>query len=363
MLRLSFSSSALAIVALILIIIAAFRSKIRTTLEGPFEPVMVPFDLSLWGNAVDLPNSDPRVQRRANGFDPKSVSLSSNYDSVWISWITDPLSFTQLSRFFQCWKGYCHTKGGGFETVSRKTAATYISQMELAPTATLAHFRKLPYMRPTNFIGTIGEDLATVDRSITPWLVAAWHPPWYSSYHAHYREAECMRVAMEELLYSYGVDIVFTGHVHAYERSNRVYNYALDPCGPVHITVGDGGIERKWQLNLLMSMVTAQNLGQLQIHTWEVSVQQTLQLAQQQVNFAGIGNLITVPSGKAALAMRFLGFCVGVQGGVKNVTWALWTWYRNQDSQSKTGDQIYIVRQPDRCPARPKVTKGWFSAR
>lgn len=29
--------------------------------------------------------------------------------------------------------------------------------------------------------------------------------------------------------------------VHAYERMNRVYNYTLDPCGPVYITVGDGG--------------------------------------------------------------------------------------------------------------------------
>lgn len=29
--------------------------------------------------------------------------------------------------------------------------------------------------------------------------------------------------------------------VHAYERSNRVFNYTLDPCGPVHITIGDGG--------------------------------------------------------------------------------------------------------------------------
>ncbi|KAK9082600.1 hypothetical protein Scep_029071 [Stephania cephalantha] len=33
----------------------------------------------------------------------------------------------------------------------------------------------------------------------------------------------------------------FPGKVHAYERSNRVYNYSLDPCGPVYITVGDGG--------------------------------------------------------------------------------------------------------------------------
>lgn len=33
--------------------------------------------------------------------------------------------------------------------------------------------------------------------------------------------------------------------VHAYERSNRVYNYSLDPCGPVHIAVGDGGNREK----------------------------------------------------------------------------------------------------------------------
>ncbi|GAB2283984.1 hypothetical protein Dimus_018465 [Dionaea muscipula] len=29
--------------------------------------------------------------------------------------------------------------------------------------------------------------------------------------------------------------------VHAYERMNRIYNYTLDPYGPVYITVGDGG--------------------------------------------------------------------------------------------------------------------------
>lgn len=57
------------------------------------------------------------------------------------------------------------------------------------------------------------KDLAKVDRNVTPWLVAAWHPPWYSTYKAHYREAECMKVEMEDILYKYGVDIVFNGHV------------------------------------------------------------------------------------------------------------------------------------------------------
>ncbi|KAE8690195.1 Purple acid phosphatase 15 [Hibiscus syriacus] len=85
------------------------------------------------------------------------------------------------------------------------------------------------------------EDLCKLDRTVTPWLVAAWHPPWYNSYSSHYQEIECMRQEMEQLLYRYGVDIVFSGHVHAYERTNRVHNYTLDACGPIYITVGDAG--------------------------------------------------------------------------------------------------------------------------
>ncbi|KAL4306456.1 purple acid phosphatase 23-like isoform X1 [Arachis ipaensis] len=85
------------------------------------------------------------------------------------------------------------------------------------------------------------QDLQSLDRSVTPWLVASWHPPWYNSYASHYQEFECMRLEMEALLYQYGVDIVFNGHVHAYERMNRVYNYTSDKYGPVYIIVGDGG--------------------------------------------------------------------------------------------------------------------------
>lgn len=32
-----------------------------------------------------------------------------------------------------------------------------------------------------------------------------------------------------------------TGHVHAYERTFPVNNYAVDPCGMRYLTVGDGG--------------------------------------------------------------------------------------------------------------------------
>ncbi|KDD71970.1 hypothetical protein H632_c4075p0, partial [Helicosporidium sp. ATCC 50920] len=84
-------------------------------------------------------------------------------------------------------------------------------------------------------------DLAAVDRRRTPWVVAALHAPWYSSNAAHEGEGYPMREALEDLFQRRGVDMVFAGHVHAYERMERVYRGALDPCAPVFINVGDGG--------------------------------------------------------------------------------------------------------------------------
>lgn len=40
---------------------------------------------------------------------------------------------------------------------------------------------------------------------------------------SHYKETECMRLAMEDVLYDAGADIVLNGHCHEYERTNPVY--------------------------------------------------------------------------------------------------------------------------------------------
>lgn len=84
-------------------------------------------------------------------------------------------------------------------------------------------------------------DLASIDRSKTPWVVATMHAPWYNSNHNHFGDGEQMRQAMEGLLYEHGVDAVLAGHVHAYERSVGVYDNQIDPCGPLYINIGDGG--------------------------------------------------------------------------------------------------------------------------
>ncbi|KAH9696401.1 Purple acid phosphatase 10 [Citrus sinensis] len=96
------------------------------------------------------------------------------------------------------------------------------------------------------------EELPKVNRSETPWLIVLMHAPWYNSYNYHYMEGETMRVMYEPWFVKYKVDVVFAGHVHAYERSERVSNIAYnvvnglcspvkDLSAPVYITIGDGG--------------------------------------------------------------------------------------------------------------------------
>ncbi|KAA8537570.1 hypothetical protein F0562_027178 [Nyssa sinensis] len=96
------------------------------------------------------------------------------------------------------------------------------------------------------------KELPKVNRTETPWLVVLMHSPLYNSYVHHYMEGETMRVMYEPWFVEYKVDIIFAGHVHAYERSERVSNVAYnvvnglctpirDHSAPVYITIGDGG--------------------------------------------------------------------------------------------------------------------------
>jgi len=65
-------------------------------------------------------------------------------------------------------------------------------------------------------------------------------------------EGESMRVTFEPWFVENKVDIVFAGHVHAYERSVRISNIhynitdgmstlVKDQNAPIYITIGDGG--------------------------------------------------------------------------------------------------------------------------
>ncbi|KAI4298296.1 hypothetical protein L6164_031873 [Bauhinia variegata] len=156
------------------------------------------------------------------------------------------------------------------------------------------------------------EELPKVNRTETPWLIVLMHSPWYNSYNYHYMEGETMRVMYEPWFVQYKVDAVFAGHVHAYERSERVSNIAYnvvngictpvkDQSAPVYITIGDGG------------------------------------------NLEGLATNMTEPQ-PAYSAYREASFGHAIFD-VKNRTHAHYSWHRNQDGYAVEADSKWFFNR------------------
>jgi hypothetical protein len=84
-------------------------------------------------------------------------------------------------------------------------------------------------------------DLAAIDRSVTPWVIAITHAPWYNSNKDHQGDGDGMKAAMESLFVAAKVAFVASGHVHAYERFLPTVGGEATPGGPMYVTIGDGG--------------------------------------------------------------------------------------------------------------------------
>ena len=150
----------------------------------------------------------------------------------------------------------------------------------------------------------LAADLAALDRARTPWLVVGMHAPWYSSNTAHLDEVDAMRASLEPLLLEHGADLVFTGHVHAYERTHRVARGGAHACGPAHVVIGDGGNREGLALHYISPQPP-----------WS---------AYREASF-GHGALTFV-----------------------NATHARWEWVRNQDGAGvPPGDAAWFVRGSD----------------
>ncbi|KZV20159.1 Iron(III)-zinc(II) purple acid phosphatase precursor family protein [Dorcoceras hygrometricum] len=155
-------------------------------------------------------------------------------------------------------------------------------------------------------------ELEKVNRKVTPWLIVLVHCPMYSSYVHHFMEGETMRVLYEPWFVKYRVDVVFAGHVHAYERSERISNIAFDvvngkctpisdESAPVYITIGDGG------------------------------------------NQEGLVKKMTQPQPSYS-ARREASFGHGIFD-IKNRTHAYFGWHRNQDGYAVEADSVWLLNR------------------
>ena len=112
-----------------------------------------------------------------------------------------------------------------------------------------------------------------------------------------------MQQAIEDTLFEYKVDIVLSGHVHAYERSCSLYQYKCQDGAPYYITIGDGGNKE----GLATGWIEPQP-------EWSL---------YRQASY-GFGKL-----------------------RVMNATHALWSWHQNLDLIPTVADEYYFVKGGD----------------
>jgi len=90
-------------------------------------------------------------------------------------------------------------------------------------------------------------DLTSVDRCKTPFVVATGHRPFYApiSDKKDYRTGHGLRDRLEEILIQHRVDVYISGHVHVYYRLCEARNWECVPPGEglVSMVIGSGGHE------------------------------------------------------------------------------------------------------------------------
>jgi hypothetical protein len=89
----------------------------------------------------------------------------------------------------------------------------------------------------------IVHELSTVDRKVTPWVLVVLHTPLYNTFALHRKDEQiaAAKKNLEPVFVKHQVNMVFSGHIHAYLRTANVVMGETDPTGPIHITVGAGG--------------------------------------------------------------------------------------------------------------------------
>ena len=102
-----------------------------------------------------------------------------------------------------------------------------------------------PFGKANQQLDFLEADLASVDRTVTPWVIVGGHRPWYTTQGSS--PCKPCQAAFEPLLYKYGVDLAVFGHVHNSQRFLPVNNSVADPAGmkdpkaPMYIVAGGAG--------------------------------------------------------------------------------------------------------------------------
>lgn len=194
------------------------------------------------------------------------------------------------------------------------------------------------------------DDMRKVDRKSTPWVIVGIHASMYHSYEDNYKSNAEMLQFWEPALRLFKVDLVLQAHVHSYERTVPVYKDQPDSCGPVYITVGDGGNDEGPDavfIDQVAQTINGTNTtapAPVCYNPWELYVP-----GSHQATYSGVGYINpNIP------------FCYSVQppwsdyrdpsfghGALTflNATHAQWRWNRNLDPVGQYNDDVIIGKK------------------
>ncbi|SPO25050.1 related to acid phosphatase precursor (pH 6-optimum acid phosphatase) [Ustilago trichophora] len=172
-----------------------------------------------------------------------------------------PPALTHFTGYNQHWN-MPSTFSGGFKNmwysynVGMVHYIVYDTETDLGPNLTGpedlggssgANDGPLDPAHPSAQLDFLKKDLAAVDRSKTPWIVAAGHRPWYMAAKSKDLCTVCQE-AFEQLFYDAGVDLIVNGHQHNMQRQAplapgaKVDANGLDnPKAPLYILTGAAG--------------------------------------------------------------------------------------------------------------------------
>ncbi|KAF2314111.1 hypothetical protein GH714_022311 [Hevea brasiliensis] len=358
-------------------------SQIPTTLEGPFKPVTRTFDSSLRRGSDDLPMDHPRLKKNVTGNFPEQIALAiSSPTSMWVSWVTGDaqigLNVTPLdpaSVASEVCSIPAMSEEHVFETLPSSSPNSYPHRIavigDLGLTSNSSTTIDHLVMNDPSLVLMIG-DLTYAINTLQPVGKESHASLVHSLMHLSERHINPVGMAgegnlsninynrvsrrfMEPLISRVPMMVIEGNHeiepqvsgitfksyltrfsVPSEESGSKKSITTLDHCGPVYITVGDGG-----------------NIEQVDVdHADDHG--KCPSAGDNIPEFGGVCH-INFSAGPAKdkfcwdkqpewSAFRESSFGHGILE-VVNSTYALWTWHRNQDiyKNNSHGDQIYIV--------------------
>ena len=176
-----------------------------------------------------------------NGKDPSGVTTPHGYMPIWGNFRRDSGGecAVPVAQRFQMPQSYPNNNN---RTIRTNGVFWYSYNFANVHTTVLSSEHDMSKGSPQHL--WLEMDLASVNRSVTPWLIVELHRPLYNG-EVDVRNNNVgigMRMGIEHLLRDYNVDVVLAGHYHSYHRTcDGLFRGRCHNGGPIHLTIGTAG--------------------------------------------------------------------------------------------------------------------------